>query len=400
LAAAASVSAPAEGIIQIELSVSAGKGAARIENARPLGIASRFSGKKPAEVANLVPLVFSICRAAQSAACAEAMENALGNAGSTRAKAIRSLLVLAETAREHALQVLHSWPRCVHAPDPALASASIKRLLTLDREIGKSVRNPNAIDAARLDHAISELTAILGEAVFGELPSEWLVRRDVAELALWARRNETLAQTIFEYLVQTGMADAGAAEMAPLPALKPEDLRNVLCSERPDAFGAQPVWEGLPRETTPLSRQAAHPLVESVKKRYGYGLLARLAACLAELAEIPGQMRAQAAALATAEHHAQSPARNSGSGLGFAEAARGRLIHAVEIADGTVQRYRILAPTEWNFHPQGAAARGLACIALSPAARREMLARLFITAVDPCVGYELSFNRCTKCRSA
>ncbi len=386
------MSALAEGIIRIELSANAGKGTARIENARPLGIASRFSGKKPAEVANLVPLVFSICRAAQSAACAEAIENALGNAASARVKAIRSLLVLAETAREHTLQVLHSWPHCVHAPGPALASASIKRLLTLDRELSKSVQDASAIDTARLDHAISELTAILGEAVFGEVPQEWLSRRDANELAFWARRNETLAQTIFEYLVQTGMADAGAAEMAPLPAMKPEDLQKVLLGEHPDAFVAQPVWDGRPRETTPLSRLAAHPLIVSVKERYGYGLLARLTACLAELAEIPERMRTLAASLASAEHHVEAPARNSGTGLGFAEAARGRLVHAVWIVDGTVQRYRILAPTEWNFHPQGAAAQGLANIALSPATRRETLARLFITAVDPCVGYELSFN--------
>lgn len=386
------MSAPAEGIIRIELSANVGKGAARIENARPLGLASRFSGKKPAEVANLVPLVFSICRAAQAAACAEAIENALGNAASARAKAIRSLLVLGETAREHALQVLHSWPHCVHAPEPALASASIKRLLTLDRELGKSVQDPGAIDAARLDHAISELTAILGEAVFGEVPDEWLKRHDTEDLALWARRNETEAQTIFEYLVQTGMADAGAAEVSPLPAMTPESLQEILLAARPDAFAAQPEWQGLPRETTPLSRLAAHPLIESVKDRYGFGLLARLAACLAELAEIPGRMRALAATLGDAALDADGPARSSGMGLGVAEAARGRLIHAVEITDGVVQRYRILAPTEWNFHPHGAAAKGLAGIALAPAARREALARLFITAVDPCVGYELSLT--------
>ena len=211
-------------------------------------------------------------------------------------------------------------------------------------------------------------------------------------MALWARRNETEAQTVFEYLVQTGTADAGAAEISPLPAIAAEGMQEILLAGRPDAFAAQPEWDGLPRETTPLSRMAAHPLIESVRDRYGAGLLARLTACLAELAEIPGQMRMLAASLAEAGHHAEGPARESGTGLGVAEAARGRLIHAVEIADGVVRRYRILAPTEWNFHPQGAAAKGLAGIALAHPARREALARLFITAVDPCVGYELSLT--------
>jgi coenzyme F420-reducing hydrogenase alpha subunit len=116
-----------------------------------------------------------------------------------------------------------------------------------------------------------------------------------------------------------------------------------------------------------------------------------MAACLAELAEIPSKMQKLADALAGEGLRGTGSAahRESGTGIGLSEAARGRLVHAVDIADGLVRRYRILAPTEWNFHPQGAAARGLASIAAAAPARREMLARLFVTAVDPCVGYEL-----------
>jgi hypothetical protein len=60
-------SAPAEGVIRIGFPRQ-GKGAARIEMP-PLGIASKFSGKKPAEVANRSPVLDP--RAAQSAACAK-----------------------------------------------------------------------------------------------------------------------------------------------------------------------------------------------------------------------------------------------------------------------------------------------------------------------------------------
>lgn len=388
------MTAPAEGIIRIELAAGGGKRAVQIENTRPLAIANRFSGRKPGEVAELVPLVFSICRAAQSAACAEAMENALGECAGAREKSIRELLVLAETAREHALQVLHSWPRCLHAPDPAMASAYMKRLLALDRELSRCLRERSAIDSARLSHGITELTAVLGEAIFGEVPGEWLSRGDMEDLGLWAQRNETLAQTLVEYLVQAGMADAGAADIVPLPQLKPEDLRCTLFDENSDAFVARPQWEGLPRETTPLSRLISHRLIESVKSHYGYGLLARLTACLIELAEIPERMLSLADSLAKeyGKVQASTALHDQGTGFGFAEAARGRLIHAAEIEGGVVRRYRILAPTEWNFHPDGAAARGLASIAAATPGRREAVARLFITAVDPCVGYELRLS--------
>lgn len=385
------MSSPAEGVIRIELSAETGKGAVRIENSRALAITNGFIGRKPAEAAGHVPLVFPICRAAQAAACAEAIENALGIRASSRAKAVRALLVLGETAREHTLQVLRSWPHCLNATEPAMASPSIKRLLFLDREVSDALQDANSIDSARLDHAVSELTAVLGEAVFGELPEEWLSRRDIEDLAFWARRNETLAQTIFEYLVQTGMASAGAAEIAPLPQIQPSDLQHVLLGENADTFAARPQWDGLPRETTPLSRLINNSLIESIKDKHGYGLLARLTACLLELAKIPGQMSALAASLEQEQdEHAANGVRDHGAGVGFAEGARGRLAHAVEIADGVIRRYRVLAPAEWNFHPQGAAARGLADIAVSPPGRRAALARLFITAVDPCASYELS----------
>ncbi len=388
------MTAPAEGIIRIELAAGSRTGAVRIENTRPLAIANRFSARKPGEVARLVPLVFSICRAAQSAACAEAIENALGEFASPREKSIRELLILAETAREHALQVLHSWPRCLHAPEPAMASAFTKRLLGLDRELSRCLHDGSAIDCARLGHGIAEVTALLGEAIFGEVPAEWLSRHNMEDLGLWAQRNETLAQTLVEYLVQTGSADAGASDIAPLPQLKPEDLRGILFGENADTFVARPQWESLPRETTPLSRLINHRLIESIKNRYGYGLLARLTACLIELAEIPERMLSLADSLAKENRTVQASAaqQDKGTGLGFAEAARGRLIHAANIEGGVIQGYRILAPTEWNFHPDGAAAKGLASIASAAPGRREALARLFITAIDPCVGYELRLS--------
>jgi hypothetical protein len=58
---------------------------------------------------------------------------------------------------------------------------------------------------------------------------------------------------------------------------------------------------------------------------------------------------------------------------------------------GLIRDYRILAPTEWNFHPQGVVARGLAT--LSPSTDERDLRRqagLFVTLVDPCVDYLLS----------
>jgi hypothetical protein len=56
-----------------------------------------------------------------------------------------------------------------------------------------------------------------------------------------------------------------------------------------------------------------------------------------------------------------------------------------------VSDYKILAPTEWNFHPEGPLTRGLlgarVAEAAAPPVRRAVA--LLATALDPCVGFEL-----------
>ena len=62
--------------------------------------------------------------------------------------------------------------------------------------------------------------------------------------------------------------------------------------------------------------------------------------------------------------------------------ARGLLFHWVRLDHaGAVVDYRVLAPTEWNFHPAGTLARSLAALAPNDGARARTLAAAF----DPCV---------------
>jgi hypothetical protein len=49
----------------------------------------------------------------------------------------------------------------------------------------------------------------------------------------------------------------------------------------------------------------------------------------------------------------------------------------------------VLAPTEWNFHPEGAAAQALAGLP-SDAPDLAPRVRLLMAALDPCVPFELT----------
>ncbi|PKO61870.1 MAG: hypothetical protein CVU24_06760 [Betaproteobacteria bacterium HGW-Betaproteobacteria-18] len=71
-----------------------------------------------------------------------------------------------------------------------------------------------------------------------------------------------------------------------------------------------------------------------------------------------------------------------GQALGWCEMARGLLLHWVQLdAHGSVLDYRVLAPTEWNFHPHGALAQ--AVTALTP--QDQVPAAMLAAAFDPCV---------------
>ena len=80
------------GRLDIDLTCRSGPSAsARIASRRPQGVTRMFRGRRPAEVASLVPLVFSVCGMAQGAAAATACERALGIATSSETRRIRDI---------------------------------------------------------------------------------------------------------------------------------------------------------------------------------------------------------------------------------------------------------------------------------------------------------------------
>ncbi|WP_245464054.1 nickel-dependent hydrogenase large subunit [Rhizobium sp. NXC24] len=80
-------------------------------------------------------------------------------------------------------------------------------------------------------------------------------------------------------------------------------------------------------------------------------------------------------------------------GFGVVECGRGRLYHQADIdANGKLCAYRILAPTEWNFHPAGPFVKTLLSSRIgaheSAATSVSRLAALF----DPCVEFKLNIR--------
>ncbi len=65
------------------------------------------------------------------------------------------------------------------------------------------------------------------------------------------------------------------------------------------------------------------------------------------------------------------------------------LIHNVALKSGIISYYQIIAPTEWNFQPNGIAALSLQQLTAPNKALLQQQAAMLINAIDPCVGFEL-----------
>jgi coenzyme F420-reducing hydrogenase alpha subunit len=86
----------------------------------------------------------------------------------------------------------------------------------------------------------------------------------------------------------------------------------------------------------------------------------------------------------------QSATVRQGTGLAWVQTARGLLVHRAELDEsGNVRDYRIVAPTEWNFHPAGACVHGLTGMAAVSTDEARHYAELMVQSLDPCVAYEI-----------
>jgi Ni,Fe-hydrogenase I large subunit len=85
----------------------------------------------------------------------------------------------------------------------------------------------------------------------------------------------------------------------------------------------------------------------------------------------------------------QSIALGNGEGLAAVETARGLLLHRARLQEQCVVDYQIVAPTEWNFHPDGALVRGLEGLEAGEEQHLVGAARLAVHALDPCVAFRV-----------
>ena len=387
-----------EGRLAIDLYRNGEKGMrVEITSSRPAEVAEVFKGKEPAEVTRTLPLLFSVCAMAQGRAACLALARATGGKLEETSEAARECLVLAETAREHVLAAAMQWPGLLGEQVEPAHLRAFNCLLSEFRAVWFDGANPfdlagsSQSEPGQVTRLIDALDAHLAGLVTGMPADAFLALETPEEFLAWARATDTAAARLTHRVLTKGWVQAGDGGRAFLPNLDDSDLLQRLLGDDGASFAAKPKWDGLPVETSAFSRCQDHTLVAALLVENGAGLIARLAARLVDLARIPGQLRVKAAVLSSGASAAAVPGMVDGAGLAQVEAARGRLVHGVIVDGGRVAEYRILAPTEWNFHPDGAAARGLAKL-MPQKGSLEDQARLLIGLIDPCVAYDLRIH--------
>ncbi|MFI3118577.1 MAG: nickel-dependent hydrogenase large subunit [Methylococcaceae bacterium] len=367
-----------------------------IASTRPDTVAQVFIGKTPEQLLDTVPLLFTLCGNAQAYAALSACRAALGLATEPDLDAARNLLVQLETLREHAWRILLDWPGFVGlAPDKKALAALLKFDVLFKRYLFKNgeafkLDSRLDIDATQLTDLIAELEALIDVSIFNGRLADFQMLSGESQLQDWLQQNDALPAHLLNYLYSRNWAASGQNAMACLPPLDAEALNRQM-QERV-TFSRMPGWQGRCFETTLLNRQLSQPLIADLRSRYGNGLMVRMLARLLEIALIPSQLKQLLMQITDPSALSAMTAANDGLGLSQIQAARGLLIHRLELRQGRVYDYRLVAPTEWNFHPDGVVVQSLKHLQAESLNDLRRQAELLINAIDPCVQYALNLT--------
>jgi coenzyme F420-reducing hydrogenase alpha subunit len=330
---------------------------------RPLQIARVLEGRTPDDACACVQRLFSICGQAQLAAARAACDAALERSDA-RGTLDAECRVIVECAREHAWRLLLDLP-------PLLGEVPGTSELAQLRSGSAGDGDWRAV-ADTLERTIER--CLLG------MPS-WAWMENDADAWL-AQGTTSIARSVRRLLAEPDWMNEAIA----LPWLTADMLRTGIAPglEADAGYEIAPVWQGQPAETGAWPRQRMH---RHLRGRAGH-LARRAMARLIELVECPGRLRALSEGRRPAGS-LRAVRLAPGRGIAAVETARGTLIHQVTMAGGKVSHWRIVAPTEWNFHPRGPcrlALEGMPAASESEAARLALLAAAML---DPCVGYHV-----------
>lgn len=377
-----------------------------LRSTRPHIVDRLVRGLPAQRLAPTLASLFSLCGHAHATVANLALDAALGRGLAVQSPP-RATLAL-HTVREHLRRIALDWPRLARSA-PGDAGVEAHADSGADAAAARTLAACPLFARGAAASPVEAAAAApwMQSALLGMPPREWLAawERDPAGwLSDWCRSARgPAAEALRGCLPLAGMllpdvaplrvhADAAALREWTMQAdaqCRIDAQRDVPFDARGDERDATrtapaPIWRNACAETGVWTR---------LREPNPHGLntpLLRLGARLAEAARLAlpdadgrdGTAWLDLGALPLGE----------GEAIAWAETARGLLMHRL-VLDGRgdaarVAACRVVAPTDWNFHPDGAVARLLERLPRDavPAARRRLA--LAAAAYDPCVPFE------------
>ncbi|WP_210394943.1 nickel-dependent hydrogenase large subunit [Motiliproteus sediminis] len=340
-----------------------------IRSSRPLQLTASLRGFAAAEIIQRVPALYALCGRAQALAAHRALQAAGALAPSDRQSGERAAAV------EAVLEGI--WRFAIDLPQWAGVSLSMAPF-------------------ARLRHALLQdeseasgelLNQYLTTQLLGEAPAQW-ASADGEAMLHWLYHSDAPAAGLLREVeaVLLGVGGAAAAVTTPLLACpSDEQLCEIAHAMKTDSYLAAPQWRGACVETGARAYQQDHSWFANDSVMALPQALQRLLARLLELVSLVRHLTGNGVALPVSGGLPLS----DGDGVGWVRTARGVLLHYAAAERDRVSDYRILAPTEWNFHPKGVLARAVSPWNTVPPSMRQRWLALQVMSLDPCVAYEL-----------
>ncbi len=332
-----------------------------------------LAGKSIDAVLQLLPMLFSVCGKAQQAAAVAAVSAAQGH--EILQLAMLQRRVVCEAMQEHLWRLLLDWP--VQLGLPQQQEQFVR---------WHGVLNAIASGQGSAEKFSDELYSVL----LGTTAAEWKQLDTHAKLIGWLNAGQGLLTPVMDALEHSENRLSFSGETPAcsfLPTWTASDVWQIYAGHIDAGFAGLPQHAGSPAETGALAHYQHSALLQDVLRKRPARLLARLIARLSDLLD-----SASALAQNNIAGRVQGISAGDGAGLSVVQTARGMLLHQVKIKAGHVAEYLIVAPTEWNFHPQGALT-GMIGLQENDKAQLMEIVKLFVLSLDPCVEYEIEVAR-------
>jgi len=389
----------AEGQIDIELTWTPPHvNAVRLSSSRSPDACRVLEGKSASEAIRILPLLFNICGRAQAVAGVNAIEQAARLPSDPGNRQARPWLVRLELVQEYLWRLLLDLPKLFQLSPAMEAFVSLRQ--KLQKAVAPVVADgswlqPGATLTGLEKEVQSEIAVNLRDLLEGEVLgcefAEWQALQEHQVFLDWLTRNGTVVGVALNRLKQKRALSVDTVELLPAAnhASWLEEVADSLASI--PHFSAAPLWRGSCYETGALARCQEHPLISALLNAGEDIRLLRFVARIVELVD-SAEWFAKPQNEREDERWLGGEQAGKGAGFGWGETARGLLLHYVVLEQERVGAYRILAPTEWNFNPEGALMRELSMVQAHDEATLRDQAKLSVVALDPCVEFDVRVN--------